>query len=523
MVNCPCNRLFRPVADAGGVAVVGEVAAGGDIEAFILRIIAQDGGHLLAGDGSVWLEGAVVKAINNADAGGPVHGLGVPVAVGHVGEVTSAGLRIAFQTMEHSHEHGAAEAGVRFKGRRRGAGHEAVVIDVAHRIVEPVVRAHVGEWQGGAAALHADAEIAAVADSIGEQGFITEWGAFQLSSVFGMGAGGNGCPGTVGRGNVEIAMQVDGLFAAGDSEAAAADVDVAVVGLAVADEGTDAIDAAGGGDSGISADVQVVVIEQGNAAKAAAGAEAAASDADILFRDQADVVGGGDSVQGAVAHGEAIAIHAAVGGDAAASDGEGVVVNIDAGVGAFHNEAAAAADAEGALIVHGETGALLANAGEAVVTDEVDGDVVGGADGVAFVDSGITGIDGGVSEGQGGAVPFDVIVAFVSACRGHGAIGAGAGIGRRVGAAAQSERANADAASRCCENRLWQQAQAKCRDDKQAQDSFFHGPSSCSVIVGCIFFHYILTRRLFQELSHFSRQKSRQSCRFGNIILHNCL
>lgn len=115
--NRPFNRLFRPVADAGGVGVVGEVAAGGDVEAFILRVIAQDGSHLLAGDGGVWLEAAIVKAVDHADAGCPVDGLGVSVAVGHVGEVTSAGRWAAFQAMEHGHEHGAAEAGVRLKGR----------------------------------------------------------------------------------------------------------------------------------------------------------------------------------------------------------------------------------------------------------------------------------------------------------------------------------------------------------------------------------------------------------------------
>ena len=174
----PFNRLFRPVADAGGVGVGAEVTAGADIEAFIFCVVPQDGGELFAGDGGVWLEGAVVKAVDHANGCCPVHSLGVPVAVGDVGEVTAVGFWAAFETMEHGHEHGTAEVGVWLEGGVAGAGHEALAVDIDHWVVEPVAVAHVGEWQGHNAVVvvvNDDRVLAGVAERQGHAAVVADF------------------------------------------------------------------------------------------------------------------------------------------------------------------------------------------------------------------------------------------------------------------------------------------------------------------------------------------------------------
>ena len=88
----PAHGFFGPGTDAFGVAVGAEGGAGADVLAFILGVVHEDGGHLFAGDGVIWPEGAVAVAVDDAFFISPVDGVFVVSAACYVteaGAVTS--------------------------------------------------------------------------------------------------------------------------------------------------------------------------------------------------------------------------------------------------------------------------------------------------------------------------------------------------------------------------------------------------------------------------------------------------
>ena len=147
----PAQHFFCPVADRCSVAVAAEIGAGADVFALVRGVFIKGGGELFAGDRVVWPEGAVAVASHDAAFTRPVNRHGVPGVAFHIlvwiAEVAFTHGWTAFEAIEHACNHRAGHGHVWCKFCRAGAGHEAFVIGVDHRIVEPVALAHIRKRQ----------------------------------------------------------------------------------------------------------------------------------------------------------------------------------------------------------------------------------------------------------------------------------------------------------------------------------------------------------------------------------------
>lgn len=120
----------------------------GNVVLFLMvgDIAGHHGAHILPGDEGVGQEHALAVALDDAVFSGPVDGLGVPGAVGHILEVAlGTGSLHAFQSGQNGDEHGA--------GHLHGGGelvlaHADHIIILSHILdsgIEPVGLFHVGE------------------------------------------------------------------------------------------------------------------------------------------------------------------------------------------------------------------------------------------------------------------------------------------------------------------------------------------------------------------------------------------
>ena len=112
------------------------------------QVAEEDRRELLAGDRVVRAEAPVAVAADHALGRRPADRLGVPRALGHVGEVHGiVHHRAARLPPQDRDEHRAGHALVRREAVGGRAGHQPLVVDVLHVVTVPGVRAHVREGQ----------------------------------------------------------------------------------------------------------------------------------------------------------------------------------------------------------------------------------------------------------------------------------------------------------------------------------------------------------------------------------------
>ena len=154
----PAQGGFRPRADLAGIRELAQVRGSGEVIPLKLGVVVQDLRELLPGDGAGGTEGAVLVACHHIVGGGPGHGLGVPLAIPDIAEAGVPG-NLALQVVQHLHHLGAVYGGVGLKGSFAHTHHNALLVDVGHGVVIPLVLGdvHKGPILGDEGHIHGDA------------------------------------------------------------------------------------------------------------------------------------------------------------------------------------------------------------------------------------------------------------------------------------------------------------------------------------------------------------------------------
>ena len=123
-------------------------AAPRQVIAHVPGILVEHDGQLFPGDGGVGPEAPVAVATGDPEGGGPAHRLAVPGGRVHVREVHQVvHLGTARQPPQDGDDLPPGGGAVGAEGGLAGAGHEAVLVGVDHRVIEPVVHIHIPEGQ----------------------------------------------------------------------------------------------------------------------------------------------------------------------------------------------------------------------------------------------------------------------------------------------------------------------------------------------------------------------------------------